>query len=358
MRHAACLLLTTLLIVLSGCGPAVATPTPDAALPLRPRPTQALAAGPPPTIVVEGSELPGRLLFVVAGNLWLWQGQRGAALTSSGDTYQPAWSPDGAKIAYIRREESSSDLMVMPAAGGEPAQLTNNGSGEPLHSYERIYASVWAFYPAWSPDGAEIVFASQAAPPYGSPAAEYRVTLYSVPAAGGERQQLYANDEGHVGRLAYAPDGASIAMAFAPAGDGAVQLLRYTRAEGAAASLPGAPEQSYDPAFSPDGRWLAFATRTSTDGSGGVAGRTDVFAVPVGGGSPVRLTSLGGARAPAFSPDGALLAFLAIGPGSSRFDLWIADVQAGADGAIQALQPRQITHDIAIDADSGLSWGR
>jgi TolB protein len=352
------LLLLTVLLLLSGCGPGAATPTLEPALSLRPRPTEAPAAGQPPPIVAEGSELPGRLLFVVAGNLWLWQGQRGAALTSSGDAYQPAWSPDGARIAYIRREESASDLMVMPAAGGEPAQLTNNGSGEPLHSYERIYAGMWAFYPAWSPDGAEVAVASQAAPPYGSPAAEYRVTLYSVPAAGGERRQLYADDQGHVGRLAYAPDGASIAFVFTPAGDGPAQLLRYARAEGAAAPLPGAPEQSYDPAFSPNGRWLAFAARDASAGSGESGGRTDLFAMPADGGSPVRLTSLGGARAPAFSPDGKLLAFLAIMPGSASFDLWVVDLQLGADGALRASEPRQITRDLRIDADSGLSWSK
>jgi TolB protein len=314
--------------------------------------------GPPPTVGGEGSALPGRLLFVAGGNLWLWQGRSGAAFTSSGDVYQPAWSPDGARIAYIRCEESSSDLLVMSAGGGESVQLTGNRSGEPPHSYERIYASVWAFYPAWSPDGAEIAFASQAAPPFGSPAAEYRLTLYSLPSAGGERQQLYADEEGHVGRLAYAPDGASIVFARAPAGDGAAQLYRYARDDSSSAPLPGAPEQSYDPAFSPDGRWLAFAARDSSTDAGGVAGRTDIFAMPAAGGSPARLTSLGGARAPAFSADGKLLAFLAIMPGSDSFDLWVADLQIVTDGALRASKPRQITHDMRIDADSGLSWSR
>jgi TolB protein len=369
------LLLTTLLILLAGCGPGASAPTPQPAIvSLRPRPTQAPVVGPPPTVVAEGSELPGRLLFVVGGNLWLWRGQSGGALTSAGNAYQPAWSPDGAQIAYVRRDESSSDLMVMPAIGGEPVQLTSNGSGEPLHSYERIYASMWTFYPAWSPDGAEIAFASQAAPPFGSPAAEYRFTLYSLPSAGGERQQIYADEEGHVGRLAYAPNGTSIVFAHAPAGDGAAQLYRYARAASSAAPLLGAPEQSYDPAFSPDGRWLAFAARdpaprstgpstgsgaaSGQAGSEETSGRTDVFAMPAAGGSPVRLTSLGGARAPAFSPDGKLLAFLAIMPGSDSFDLWVVDLQLGADSALRASAPRQITHDMRIDADSGLSWSK
>src|SRR5262245_16333924 len=116
-RCAPCLLLTTLLLVLSSCGPGAAAPTQLPAPPLRPRPIGAPAASPPPVVVAEGSALPGRLLFVVDGNLWLWQGQRGSPMTSSGDAYQPAWSPDGAQIAYVRREESASDLMRMAAAG-------------------------------------------------------------------------------------------------------------------------------------------------------------------------------------------------------------------------------------------------
>jgi TolB protein len=310
-----------------------------------------LSGSPPPTVAATGAALPGRLLFVRGGNLWLWQGASGGALTSSGDAIQPAWSPDGARIAYIRRVESFSDLMVMPASGGDPVQLTDDGSSSPPHSYERIYESIWAFYPAWSPDGAEIAFASQAGPPYGSPAAEYRVSLFVAPVGGaGGRQQIYADAMGHVGRLVYAPDGATIVFAFAPVGEDAPRLYRYSRASGSAKPLPGAPEQSYDPAFSPDGGWLAFAARAE--------GRTDVFAMPAGGGAPARLTSMGGARAPAFSPDGKLLAFLAITPGSNSFDLWVAELEAGADGALRARSPRQVTRDMQIDADSGLSWSK
>jgi TolB protein len=298
-----------------------------------------------------GAALPGRLLFVHGGDLWLWQGANGSALTSTGDAFQPAWSPDGMRIAYIQRVESASDVLVMPASGGEPVRLTDTGSGSPPHSYERIYESIWAFYPAWSPDGAEIAFASQAGPPYGSPAAEYRISLFVAPSGGaGGQQQLYADPMGHVGRLAYAPDGATIVFAFAPIGDDAPRLYRYNRASGTAEPLPGAPDGSYDPAFSPDGHWLAFAARGE--------GRTDVFVMPAGGGAPTRLTSLGGARAPAFAPDGTLLAFLALAPGSSSFELWAAELAAGADGAPRAGPPRQVTRNMQIDADSGLSWSK
>jgi TolB protein len=341
----------SLLLLLSGCAAPAATATPTPALgPLPTEPT-ARPAGPAPTVAAQGEQLPGRLLFVQGGNLWLWQADAGRQLTTSGNAYQPAWSPNGLRIAYIQRETSFSDLLVIPAEGGQPLRLTEDGPDSSVYSYDRIYASIWALYPAWSPDGQTIAFASQAGPPSGQPAAEFRISLFATPAAaGGGRTQLYADDSGHVGRLAYAPDGQSIAFAYGPAGEGVPTIHRYLTASGSAAPLPGAPEQSYDPAFSPDGRWLAYAARAN--------GRTDVYAMPASGGPAIQLTSMGSARAPAFSPDGAQLAFLAIAPGGNSFDLWVLDLQPGADGALQPGQPRQITQGMALDADSGVAWGR
>ncbi len=340
-----------LLLLLAACGPAPAQPTPQPALlPLGPGPS-ARPGGPAPTVVSEGAALPGRLLFAKGGDLWLWQGDGGRQLTSTGDASQPAWSPDGTRIAYIRRGESYSDLVVAPSSGGEPLALTNNGSANPLHSYERIYDTTWAFYPAFSPDGSQIAFAAQDSPPFGSPATDYHLGLFVTPSrAGGLRALLYADVGGHVGRLAYAPDGTAIVFAYGPAGPGAALLYRYALPDATTEPLPSAPEQSYDPAFSPDGRWLAFAARSS--------GGTDIFVMPAQGGAPARLTDLGTARAPAFSPDGRLLAFLAIGSGGQSFDLWVAELQASADGTVRAGELRQITKEIGIDANSGVAWGK
>lgn len=343
-------LLFLLPALLAACSAAAPQPPPAPTAELLPRgePTPR-PTGPAPTVVSAGAGLPGRLLFVRSGEIWLWQGEHGSQLTAGGDTFQPAWSPDGTRIAYIRRGESYSDLMLMPAAGGEPLQLTDNGSPEPPTSFERIYDVVWAFYPAFSPDGSELAFVSQYGPPFGSPAIDYHLALFTMPAAGGGTRTLrYADEMGHVGRLAYAPDGTAIVFAFGPAGPGVPRLYRYDTAQETAAPLE-APEQSYDPAFSPDGRWLAFAMR---DGAG-----TDIYAMPSGGGMPVRLTAMGAARAPAFSPDGTLLAFLAVAPGENSFDLWVAELRRSATGELSAGEPRRVTTGMAIDADSGIAWG-
>ena len=59
-------------------------------------------------------------------------------------------------------------------------------------------------------------------------------------------------------------------------------------------------QQNMYPACSPDGKWIAYQSR---DG-----GKTEVFKVPIDGGTPVKMSDLPGSGA-TFSPDGKLLAF-------------------------------------------------
>ena len=67
---------------------------------------------------------------------------------------RPRWSPDGSKILFQSTRTGTSQLWVVPAAGGAPTRLTDIATG--------------AEDAAWSPDGARIVFASSVWPEYSS----------------------------------------------------------------------------------------------------------------------------------------------------------------------------------------------
>jgi dipeptidyl aminopeptidase/acylaminoacyl peptidase len=59
---------------------------------------------------------------------------------------QPAWSPDGQQLAFVRRVEGKPQVFVLSMHGGEPLQLTAYKYG--------------ASKPKWSPDGKQILFSA------------------------------------------------------------------------------------------------------------------------------------------------------------------------------------------------------
>ncbi|HEY4290339.1 MAG TPA: S9 family peptidase [Puia sp.] len=68
-------------------------------------------------------------------------------LTTKENASQPAWSPDGKQLAFVRPVDGRSQIFLLSFDGGEPIQFTHFRYG--------------AFSPKWSPDGKEILFASR-----------------------------------------------------------------------------------------------------------------------------------------------------------------------------------------------------
>jgi Tol biopolymer transport system component len=62
---------------------------------------------------------------------------------------QPAWSPNGDRIAFTTERTGNPEIWVMDSTGANPVQLTNNAATD--------------LAPAWSPDGTQIAFMSDRA---------------------------------------------------------------------------------------------------------------------------------------------------------------------------------------------------
>src|SRR4051794_7911220 len=103
-------------------------------------PSQPKSSGPLPTPTanlgqrLNGERLDGQLLFSRQGNLWAWHGDNATRLaiepgkpvipTSPVKLTQPVWAPGSGAIAYIRQDESFSDLWVVNADGTNARSLT------------------------------------------------------------------------------------------------------------------------------------------------------------------------------------------------------------------------------------------
>jgi Tol biopolymer transport system component/DNA-binding winged helix-turn-helix (wHTH) protein len=221
-----------------------------------------------------------------------------------GNEVDPALSPDGRRVAFAWSgpEGSGPSIWVKPVDASSPARLTHGGRDR---------------HPVWSPDGARIVFTRwQAA----------TCRLLEIASGGGEERELGSCGDGHdpPSRLSWSPDGAWLAMqARHPSGARGIVLVSPRTHERRFLTVPPKEIAGDEfPAFSPDGRTLAFVRSLA----GGV---DDVYTVPVEGGEPRRLTfDNAGVEGVEWSPDAGSLAF-----SSSRaglYSLWKVPAKGGA----------------------------
>jgi TolB protein len=283
--------------------------------------------------------LPGRLLFVKDGDLWSYENGTPRAMATGGTWSQPSWSPDGNGLAYVYRGANFADIFVTDIQGENQTRLTNSQSTV-------LDDNDWNFRPAWSPDGTLIAFVSDKDSTFPVP------WLMNARDGSGRRALSMAGLQAEaVDSLAWSPDSTQLAVTiFAEPGPTQIALIpvgRNSRQPGQV--LTANPNGAFDPAWSPDGTWIAYAAR---DGFA-----DELSAMRADGSASQQLTQEGfRIRGPAWSPDGRHLAYL-----SSRtgwFEVWVRDVSTDASGALVVSDARQLTRELHVDAISGLSWGR
>lgn len=294
----------------------------------------------------------GRLLFVRGGNLWVWSGGQETRLTDDGGISQPRWSPDGSAMVFIRSGDSFGDLWLADAAGGGQRPLTaNRARGYPVDSREYAINSFLLSGPSWArlADGGERIV-------YSTDSDGGGLALKILNGPQGRPQSVFATADllGHIEGAALSPDGNQIAFAYdtvdREANTRSVQLHVVDLVSGqhrALTSQTSHHEGAYDPAWSPDGKWLAYATRQG--------GKTNIWAMRPDGTDNHPLTDGGGDRGPAWSPDGDYLAFVRLN--GSGYGLFTVELTA-PNGGLAAGRAQPIGEYKDVDPASGVSWTR
>lgn len=159
----------------------------------------------------------------------------------------------------------------------------------------------------------------------------------------GVRTIGWPGGDGYVVPLAWSPDGATVATAFY-ASDGRVSLFLVSVVSGEKKELipPGQFRQTQRASFSPDGKWLAL--------SGPSQGSSDIFIIPVSGGSLVPITThTASDSTPHWSADGRAILFLSNRSGS--YGLWQVPI---ADGKVSG--PASLIRDDLGQRVSGVGF--
>jgi tricorn protease len=202
------------------------------------------------------------IVFVYGGDLWSVPRDGGAAqrLTAGpGVETNPAFSPDGSRIAFTGEYDGNVDVFVIPASGGEPTRLTWHPSSDTVLG--------------WTPDGTRVLFAS-------TRTAYSRFSeLFTVSTSGGlpEKLPLHMAAEGSYAsdgrRLAYVPLQRAFNTWKRYRGGGTTPIWLATLADSRVEPIPRENSNDFNPMWvgdtvyflsDRDGRTTLYAYHTTT----------------------------------------------------------------------------------------------
>ncbi len=194
-----------------------------------------------------------RALVVARGEVFTVPREHGPIrnLTSSSGSREKdaAWSPDGAKVAYLSDKSGEYEIYIANADGsGVPKKLTSNENG-----YRHTLR--------WSPDGSKIAFADQT------------LALFIVDVASGKvtkaDKALYENmdislDLKDIYDFSWSPDSKYIVYSKMNA-DLVTQLYLYSLEDGSIHCLSNGLFNDFHPVFSRDGKRIFFVSNRRFD---------------------------------------------------------------------------------------------
>jgi Tol biopolymer transport system component len=255
----------------------------------------AVAAGSETSVTVDITcDAPRQLAFVIGTGLnadiyvTASNGVGASRITTQlGSDADPAWSPDGSRIAFAAERDGNLEIYTMNANGESPVRLTNVPGAD--------------YRPAWSPDGARIAFVT---------ARDGNAEIYVMNADGASPVRLTSN----IARDAdptWSPNGSRIAFSSDRDGSGGIWVMN---ADGSGLTrLTSNSLGDSQPAWSPDGTRIAFSRKRINN--------SDIFIVNTDGSGLTQLTKgIDNAADPAWSADGRKIALAAVPPPCGWYD--------------------------------------
>ncbi|HEX6737221.1 MAG TPA: hypothetical protein VF310_03005 [Vicinamibacteria bacterium] len=187
--------------------------------------------------------------------------------------YQVDPSPDGTRLAFLSNQEGAEHLWVMDLPAGPARVLVRHGRRSILGN------------PSWSADGGRIVFSSNYQ-------VGHQIYLFDLGRAAEERLSGFRRG-GCEPR--FHPDGQRVAYVSRGHLSEQSRLVEHDLRSGAEKVLVDWPALNYDPAYSPDGSEMAFASN--------ITGEYAIYRVRLADGKSWRVTfGAGPARYPDYRP--------------------------------------------------------
>ena len=237
------------------------------------------SSGPPPpsTLLFVSSRDGDYAIFGVSadGDEHRLTKEKGDASSPAGLFFQtdPAWSPNGRRIAFVSRRDGRSHIYVMRVDGTGTRRLTNSAADDES--------------PTWSPDGRRIAFTRDA-------------VLYVVPSRGGKARPIGRAVGGDVLDPAWSPNGKLIAYDYRRPGYSIREIWVIGVGGKRARQVTRLREVSTRPTWSPDGRRIAFQSNAN-------GGHVEIYSIGLDGSGLRRETRSGiDTFDPDWSPDGRI----------------------------------------------------
>jgi Tol biopolymer transport system component len=225
----------------------------------------------------------------------------------TGDAAQPAWSPDGARIAYWGKHKGGQrDIWTIPARGGDPAPVTDDAAFD--------------WNPVWSPDGKFLYFASDR----GGSMNLWRVPLEEQTGRPTGPPEPLTTPSTYAQQVTFSRDGRRAAYVNQVSSTNifTVDFNPYKeRITGQPVAVTQGFRHASGPHLSPDGRWFVYSSQGEK--------QEDIYLVARDGASPPRKLTDDAYkdRGPRWSPDGASIAFYS--DRSGRYEAWAINADGG-----------------------------